>query len=54
MCVVYRDKPTRRHLKNVYSVLSLTMLAAGVGAVAFFFMGHPVSSSVSVVGLADQ
>ena len=39
-----RDKPTRHHLKNVYSALSLAMLSAGVGAVAFFFTGFMVGS----------
>lgn len=33
------NPPTRKHLKNVYSALALTMLAAGVGALGFFFIG---------------
>lgn len=40
---------TRKHLKNVYSALALTMLAAGVGAVGFFFIGT-VGALLSVVG----
>jgi len=39
---------TRHHLKNVYSALALTMLAAGVGAVAYFYMGPVVSNNLEV------
>lgn len=42
----HRDSATRKHLKNVYSALAVTMLAAGIGAVGFFFVGVAVSAGL--------
>ena len=44
----HRNKATQRHLKNVYASLSLTTLAAGVGAVAFFLTAFHVSTGLGI------
>ena len=43
------NKATRRHLKNVYTSLALTTLAAGVGAFAFFVTAFHVSVCIVCV-----
>ena len=42
VCVCYRNKATKQHLKNVYSSLALTMLSAALGAVGFFLLNMQV------------
>lgn len=35
ICVVFREKPVQTHLKNVYSLLSVGLIAATIGAYVF-------------------